>query len=60
FKSPNTTLFERFFRRHGFEALRNRTNLICAAIRARDVEAAVGHMSRSIDETLSGSTTLYG
>ncbi len=59
FKSPDTTLFERFFRLHGFESMRVRTRALCQAMRHRDLEAAVGIISRSIEETISGSTTLY-
>lgn len=59
FKAPNTTLFERFFRLHGFESMRRRTNALCIAIRARDLDSAKEVISRSIDETISGDTTIY-
>lgn len=59
FKAPNTTLFERFFRLHGFESMRKRTDALCMAIRARDTEKAKEVISRSIDETISGSTKIY-
>lgn len=59
FKAPNTTLFERFFRLHGFDAMRRRTDELCTAIRARDLNRAVETLLNSIDETISGSTTIY-
>ncbi|NLH01542.1 MAG: FadR family transcriptional regulator [Clostridiales bacterium] len=59
FKAPNTTLFERFFRLHGFDVMRKRTDALCAAIRARDVDAAKDVLARSIDDTINGSTTIY-
>ncbi len=59
FKAPNTTLFERFFRLHGFEPMRKRTNALCVAIRARELNAARDILNRSIDETISGQTTIY-
>lgn len=59
FKAPNTTLFERFFRLHGFEVMRKRTDALCVAIRARDLIAAKEIMAHSIDETISGSTKIY-
>ena len=59
FKAPNTTLFERFFRLHGFETMRKRTDALCTAIRARDLESSKEILSRSIDETISGATTIY-
>lgn len=59
FKAPNTTLFERFFRLHGFDAMRKRTDTICVAIRARDLKTAVDVMTRSIDETISGKTMIF-
>lgn len=59
FKAPNTTLFERFFRLHGFDAMRRRTDAVCIAIRARDLKTAVEIMSRSIDETISGKTMIF-
>lgn len=59
FKAPNTTLFERYFRLHGFEVMRKRTDALCVSIRARDLEASKEILSRSIDETISGTTTIY-
>ncbi len=59
FKAPNTTLFERFFRLHGFDVMRKRTDAICVAIRARDLKTSVDVMSRSIDETISGGTMIF-
>lgn len=59
FKSPNVTLFERFFRLYGYDTMRERTNTICEAIRLRDSDAAVSAMVRSIDETMVGATKLY-
>ncbi len=59
FKAPNITLFERFFRLHGYELMRKRTDALCVAIRARDLEAAKDVLSRSIEETISGSTKIY-
>jgi len=59
FKAPNTTLFERFFRIHGFDAMRKRTDALCVAIRARDLKSSVDVLSRSIDETISGSTMIF-
>lgn len=59
FKAPNTTLFERYFRLHGFETMRKRTDALCVAIRARDLSAAKDILSRSIDETISGNTKIY-
>jgi len=59
FRSPNITLFERFFRLHGFEPMRMRTSTLCQAIRDRDVAAAKDIMGKSIDETISGSTEIY-
>ena len=59
FRAPNTTLFERFFRLHGFDAMRKRTDALCSAVRARDLAAAIEVLSGSIDETISGSTMIY-
>ena len=59
FRAPNITLFERFFRLHGFEPMRRRTDALCQAIRMRDIAAAQEIMSRSIDETISGKTEIY-
>ncbi len=59
FKAPNTTLFERFFRLHGFDAMRRRTDALCIAIRARDTVTAKDVMARSIEETISGSTRIF-
>jgi len=59
FRAPNTTLFERFFRLHGFDAMRKRTDALCVAIRSRDAEAAKDILSRSIDDTISGDTMIY-
>jgi DNA-binding FadR family transcriptional regulator len=59
FKAPNITLFERFFRLHGYEVMRKRTDALCVAIRARDLEAAKDVLARSIEETISGSTKIY-
>ncbi|PKM74108.1 MAG: FadR family transcriptional regulator [Firmicutes bacterium HGW-Firmicutes-16] len=59
FKAPNTTLFERFFRLYGFDAMRRRTDALCHAIRARDLVTAKEVLARSIEETISGSTRIY-
>lgn len=59
FRAPNITLFERYFRLHGYDPLRERTDSLCQAIRARDVDAAEEIMGKSIDETISGSTEIY-
>ncbi|NLW65654.1 MAG: FadR family transcriptional regulator [Clostridiales bacterium] len=59
FKSPNATLFERFFRLYGYDSMCERTNAVCEAIRLRDADAAVAAMVRSIDETIEGATKLY-
>ena len=59
FKAPNTTLFERYFRLHGFDAMRKRTDALCVAIRSRDLDAAKEILARSIDETISGNTRIY-
>ena len=59
FKSPDVTLFERFFRLHGFESMRVRTHTICDALRHRDLDAAVNIITHAIEETIDGSTTLY-
>lgn len=59
FKAPNTTLFERFFRLHGFDVMRKRTDALCVAIRARDLDSSKEILSHSIDETISGATTIY-
>lgn len=59
FRAPNLTLFERFFRLHGFEPLRRRTDALCQAIHSRDVETAKSIMDRSIDDTISGKTVIY-
>lgn len=59
FKAPNITLFERFFRLHGYEVMRKRTDALCVAIRAKDLEAAKDVLARSIEETISGSTRIY-
>ena len=59
FKAPNTTLFERFFRLYGYDAMRKRTEAICIAIRSRDFASAKNIIVNSIDETISGSTKIY-
>lgn len=59
FRAPNITLFERFFRLHGFEPMRRRTDALCRAIRERDVDAAKDIMGKSIDRTISGETEIY-
>lgn len=59
FKAPNTKLFEQLFRLYGYEAMCNRTDAICEALRLRDGEAAAKIMERSIDETIDGSTKLH-
>ena len=59
FRAPNITLFERYFRLHGYEPLRQRTDSLCQAIRAYDMEAAKEIMDKSIEETISGSTEIY-
>lgn len=59
FKAPNMTLFERYFRLHGYESMRLRTNTLCRAIRERDLNAALECITHSINETISGKTTLY-
>lgn len=59
FKAPNTTLFERFFRLYGFDAMRRRTDALCVAIRARDLATAKDVLARSVEETISGSTRIY-
>ncbi|MBP8639555.1 MAG: FadR family transcriptional regulator [Oscillospiraceae bacterium] len=59
FKAPNTTLFERFFRLYGFDVMRKRTDALCVAIRARDLDSAKEILSHSINETISGTTTIY-
>ncbi len=59
FRAPNTTLFERFFRLYGFDAMRRRTDALCLAIRARDLVTSKEVLSRSIEETISGSTRIY-
>ncbi len=59
FRAPNTTLFERYFRLHGFEAMRKRTDALCGAIRARDLDSSKEIISRSIEETISGATTIF-
>ena len=59
FKAPNTTLFERFFRLHGFDTMRERSNAICDALERRDLDSAVAAITHSIAETIDGSTTLY-
>lgn len=59
FRAPNITLFERYFRLHGYEPLRQRTDSLCHAIRARDVDAAKQIMDKSIEETISGNTEIY-
>ena len=58
-RAPNITLFERFFRLHGFEPMRRRTDALCRAIRERDVDAAKDIMGKSIDRTISGETEIY-
>ena len=59
FKAPNTTLFERFFRLHGYDPMRKRTEAICVAIRARDLDSAKDILTHSIEETISGNTMIY-
>lgn len=59
FRAPNITLFERYFRLHGYEPLRERTDSLCQAIRAHDVDAAEEILGKSIDDTISGSTEIY-
>lgn len=59
FRAPNTTLFERYFRLHGYENMRTRTDIICDAIRNRDAQTAVDCAGRSIEETLEGTRSLY-
>ncbi|MEG0875852.1 MAG: GntR family transcriptional regulator [Oscillospiraceae bacterium] len=59
FQAPNMTLFSRFFRLHGYASLRARTRAVCEAIRDRDINRAVAIISRSIDQTIGGSTPLY-
>lgn len=59
FRAPDVTLFERFFRLHGFDAMRVRTQTICEALRHRDLDAAVDCISHAIEDTISGKTTLY-
>ena len=59
FKAPNTTLFERYFRRYGYDTMRLRTDVLCDAIRQRDIGMAVDCLSLAIDDTISGSKSLY-
>jgi len=59
FRAPNITLFERYFRLHGCEPLRHRTDALCQAIQSRDVDAAKDIMAKSIEETISGTTEIY-
>ncbi|NLV86290.1 MAG: FadR family transcriptional regulator [Clostridiales bacterium] len=59
FKSPNMTLFERYFRKHGYDSMRLRTRTLCKAMANRDLEAAIACLTSSIEETIDGKTTLY-
>lgn len=59
FKAPDVTLFERFFRLYGFDSMRVRTHSLCQALRQRDLDAAVNIITRNIEQTIDGSTTLY-
>lgn len=59
FKSPNTQLLERFFRLHGFQAMRERTNGLCSAIQNGETNAAISIIKVSIENTLNGKTSLY-
>lgn len=58
FKAPNTTLFDRIFRLYGYERMRQRTNVVCKAMRDRNAELAIECILRSIDETMYGATRL--
>lgn len=59
FKAPNTTLFERYFIRYGYESMCRRTDILCRAIRQRDIGMAVDCLSLAIDDTISGEKSLY-
>lgn len=59
FRSPNSTLFERYFRLYGYDYMRSRTDELCQAIRDRDTARAVDCINSSIEETLTGSKKLY-
>lgn len=59
FKTPNTELFARFFRMHGFEAMRERTDNLCTALQNRNTDAAIKVIEGSIENTIGGDTTLY-
>jgi DNA-binding FadR family transcriptional regulator len=58
FKAPNTILFASFFRQFGYGRMRERTRVICSAIRDRDTALAIDCIKRSIDDTMFGATKL--
>ncbi len=59
FKSPITTLWERFYQLYGLEALYNNTAVLCGYIERRDVKKAVEWINKSIDDTIKGNRQIY-
>lgn len=59
FKVPVMSLWERFCRLYGIEALYENTFTLCNYIEQRDVSGAVESLSHSIQVTISGDKPIY-
>ena len=59
FKIPIISLWERYGRLHGIEALYNNTAALCKCLEQRDAEKAVEALTNALNETISGSRQIY-
>lgn len=59
FKFPICSLWERFCRNYGREALYNSTERFFHYIESRDLEGAILNISETIRETIDGNRTIY-
>jgi len=59
FKSPNMTLWERYFRLNGINGMLKRNEELLQYIAAKDVKASLQLIDESINDTINGSSTIY-
>ncbi len=59
FKAPIYSLWERFCRLYGIDALYENNDKLCNYIEARDLQGAIQWLNASIQETISGSKQIY-
>ncbi|WP_310601626.1 FadR/GntR family transcriptional regulator [Anaerosporobacter sp.] len=59
FRIPVTTLWERFCRLYGIEALHNNTLTLFQHIEAKDTQKALNWLTTSINDTIQGNRPIY-